>query len=174
MFRGTSHRLAALAAGVLAGLSLTLIASSSPSGAEADDLGGRTDTLEIIGKRGVSTLPDLPAPGLGFIVGGELTSPSGAKLGEGYSGCSIVKLGVEVPPTFTSQCTTTFVLGEDELHMSSLREYKPGTSGFEKTKLAIVGGTGKYAGATGDGEGVRQTARDGAVAYLFTLNVRLG
>lgn len=127
--------------------------------------------VEVVAKRGVFSLPAAPTVGTGFIGGGELFARDGTtRIGEGYSHCGVVKLGTEVPPVVTAHCTSAFRLEGGELHLSSLRTYRTAGTGFEDTSLAIVGGTGEYANARGDGRSVRDVAQTD-VTYRFTFNV---
>lgn len=153
--------LAAVLLGVAAGSVLTASAAG-PAEPRAP--------LEIVAKRSVFTLPQTPAVGLDFVGGGDLFDAAGStRLGEGYSHCTIVKLGTEVPPVITAHCTSTFELSDGQIHLSSLRNYTIADNGFKDTTMAIVGGTGSYATARGGAKTTRETGTD--VAYRFTLDV---
>lgn len=136
----------------------------------ADATVRQATTIELLAKRSALTLPLAPVLGLGFIGGGDLFDAAGTtKLGEGYSHCGIVKLTVDLPPVVTAQCTSAFRLADGELHLSSVRTYRPLASGFDDCVFAVIGGTGAYANARGEGKAARST--DPEVAYRFTFTV---
>ncbi|RZS43156.1 hypothetical protein EV193_102132 [Herbihabitans rhizosphaerae] len=147
-----------------------LTAASAPASGDSP-----RDTLELVAKRTVFSVPQVPAVGIGFIGGGDLFDSTGVnKVGEGYSSCAIAKLGVEVPPTFTAQCGSTYRLADGELHLSSLRQYKAGQAGFNEGAIAILGGTGKYATARGEGKSAPAAPGKANVGYRFTFTIVTG
>lgn len=152
---------AVLAAGMLAGS--IAAAASVPDGTTP-----RGDTkLRVVAKRGSFSLPGAPAIGTGFIAGGDLFDAGGAnKIGSGDSYCGIVRVDAAAA-TFTADCTTVFELPAGQLHLSSLRNYS--ATGFTDSKFAIIGGTGQYRTARGDGTG---TLSDPAThTYTFDLTI---
>lgn len=127
-------------------------------------------TIEVVAKRSVMSAPAAPTVGLGFVGGGELFDASGNnRVGEGYSHCGVVKVTTTVPPEVTTHCTSTFSLADGQLHFSGMRTYKSIAAGFTDATLAVVGGTGAYANARGEGKAVRSDSSD--VAYKFTFTV---
>jgi hypothetical protein len=128
-------------------------------------------TIEVVGKRGVISAPATPAVGAGFISGGELFDKAGTtRVGQGFSHCAIVQVTVDVPPAARTHCTSTFSLADGELHLSSMRTYKTFAAGYEQSPFAIIGGTGAYANARGEGKAVRESTGPD-VTYRFTFNV---
>ncbi|TWP50710.1 hypothetical protein FKR81_19060 [Lentzea tibetensis] len=148
-------RLVLIIALLAAGLPLT--ASASPA------------ALELFAKRSVLSLPAVPALGVGFVGGGELLDTSGAKVGDGFSHCGIVQITVDLPPAVVAHCTSTYRFSDGELHLSSLRTYRPLALAFDDCPVAVIGGTGAYANARGDGKFTKLTDPDRA--YKVTLNV---
>ncbi|MFI9812569.1 hypothetical protein [Saccharothrix variisporea] len=133
----------------------------------------RTATVEVTAKRTLMSAPANISVGLGFVSGGELFDGAGrAKVGEGFSHCGVVSVSVAVPPEVTAHCTSIFRMADGELHLSSLRHYKSTAAGFDDTAMAIIGGTGKYAAARGEGKVTRASAANrNDVNYLFRLEV---
>lgn len=131
-------------------------------------------TVEVRAKRSVMSAPATPTVGLGFVAGGGLFDAGGnTRVGEGYSHCGVVAVSVAVPPEVTAQCTSTFRLQDGELHLATLRRYKTIAAGFEDASVAVVGGTGAFANARGEGKVTRQGARQAAqeVEYAYVLDV---
>ncbi|MCE6998302.1 hypothetical protein LZG04_26400 [Saccharothrix sp. S26] len=140
-------------------------------GAVAPALAGdRQTTVEVTAQRTLmSALPNI-AVGGGFVSGGDLLDGTGrAKVGEGHSHCGVLAVSTAVPPEVRTHCTSVFRLGNDELHLSSLRTYKSLDAGFENTTMAITGGTGKYANARGQGQVTRNTAAQVSYRYVLTV-----
>lgn len=153
-------------AGAVLGLALSVAAPGAV--ARADQPAGR-QTVELVGKRTVLTLADTPVVGTTFVAGGQLFDTSGGQAGEGFSTCAVTKLVAGLPPRVLAHCTSVFRLAGGELHLSSLRTYAPGRAGFARAAFAVVGGTGRYATARGDGVGEPDpAARD---TYRFTFNL---
>lgn len=158
-------RIAALAA-VLALLPLSA-AAAAPAGGPQDE------TIELVAKRGVLSLPAAPAVGVAFLGGGELFDTAGAKIGEGYSSCLVAKLAL---PELTAHCTSAFKLADGEIHLSSLRTYHVATlTTFKDGPMAVIGGTGKYRTARGEARTEKQAADPlkptDPVAYKFTITL---
>ncbi len=132
--------------------------------------GAGEQTLTLVGKRGIFTLPGVPAVGAAFLAGGGLYDSTGnTKIGDAYSSCTIVQLSAAVPPAITAQCSTVFALADGQLYLSSLRTYVGGN--FTKSTFAVVGGTGKYRTARGDGTG--ELSDPTAHTYTFTLKLTM-
>lgn len=126
-------------------------------------------TVEVLTKRTLMSAPAAPTVGLGFVSGGDLLKADGARIGEGYSHCGVVAVSAAVPPEVTAHCTSTFRLTDGELHLSGLREYKSIESGFEDTVVAVVGGTGAYSTARGQGKVTRANTQGVGYRFVFTL-----
>ncbi|MER5268977.1 hypothetical protein ABTZ99_43475 [Actinosynnema sp. NPDC002837] len=128
-------------------------------------------TVEVVAKRGLMSAPAAPTVGLGFVSGGELFAADGAtKVGDGNSHCGVLAVSAAVPPEVTTHCTSTFRLQDGQLHLSSVRTYETIASGFNDTTMSIIGGTGAFANARGEGK-VARTASDQGVAYKFVFTV---
>lgn len=156
------------AAGALAAVTL-VTATLVTAAATAQTTPQATDqTLTLVGKRGEFTLPGTPAIGIGFLAGGTLYQSDGTtQAGQAYSNCTVTQVTVAVPPSITAQCMTVFTLSGGELFLGSLRDYLSG--GFDKADLAILGGTGSYRTARGDG--TAQLTDQASHTYTFTLNI---
>lgn len=126
-------------------------------------------TVELYAKRGLLSLPAVPAVGTGFVGGGDLLDAVGTKVGTGDTYCGIVRLTLDIPPAVVAQCTSVYRLADGELHLSSLRTYRPVALAFDDCPVAVLGGTGGYAGARGDGRYTKLTDPDRA--YRVTLTV---
>lgn len=155
--------LAVLLAGSVAGVGVV--------GANAVD--SKAETLVVTSVRTLMSAPASPAVGSGFVSGGDLFDQQGtAKLGDGSSHCGVVSVTVAVPPSVTANCTSVFRLPDGELHLSGSRTYESIATGFTNGSIAVVGGTGKYASARGDGQ-VTRTSVPGGVGYQFDFSLLL-
>ncbi|SES14376.1 hypothetical protein SAMN05216188_12323 [Lentzea xinjiangensis] len=134
----------------------------------------RAATVEVTAKRGLMSAPVNIAVGQGFVSGGELFGgQGGAKVGDGFSHCGVVSVSVAVPPEVTAHCTSVFRLADGELHLSGMRTYKSIATGFGDTTMAIIGGTGAYADARGEGKVTRTssaTRQDVVYRFVFTIS----
>ncbi|MFD7660496.1 hypothetical protein ACFV4N_41525 [Actinosynnema sp. NPDC059797] len=130
-------------------------------------------TVEVVTRRTLMSAPVTPAVGSGFVAGGDLFDASGDnRVGEGFSHCGVLAVTTGLPPSVSTHCTSTFRLADGELHLSGRRNYKSIAGGFENTSVAVVGGTGAYATARGEGRVVRSDSAD--VAYEFTFTITTG
>jgi hypothetical protein len=151
-------------------LALALASGLAGGLLSADRVRADAATVEVVAKRGLMSSPVAPSFGVGFVSGGNLFTPDGnTRVGEGFSHCGVLSVSAAVPPALTTHCTSTFRLADGELHLSGLRTYKSIAAGFGDATLAIVGGTGAYANARGEGRAVRSDSPD--VAYRFTFTV---
>ncbi len=142
----------------------------------ADQVAGAQDkaaTVEVTAKRGLMSAPVNIAVGQGFVSGGGLFDGQGnAKVGDGFSHCGVVSVSVAVPPEVTAHCTSVFRLADGELHLSGMRTYKSIATGFGDATMAIIGGTGAYANARGEGKATRASSRanqDVIYKFVFTI-----
>ncbi|GAA1296330.1 allene oxide cyclase barrel-like domain-containing protein [Saccharothrix xinjiangensis] len=130
-------------------------------------------TVEVVTRRALMSAPVTPAVGSGFVSGGDLFDAGGVnRVGEGFSHCGVLVVTTGLPPSVTAHCTSTFRLPDGELHLSGLRDYRSIAGGFENAPVAVVGGTGAYANARGEGEAVRSDSAD--VGYRFTFTITTG
>lgn len=149
------------------------LADGQPS-QQVEDVAKRTaaaqqSTLDLFAKRSVLSLPAVPTVGGGFVGGGELLDAQGAKVGDGHSYCGIVHITTDLPPAVLAQCNTVYRMKDGELHLSSLRTYRPLAMAFDDCPVAVLGGTGAYANKTGDGKITKLADPDRA--YKVTLNI---
>jgi hypothetical protein len=104
--------------------------------------GGKT--IELFGRGWHADTTDVPSKGDSYSVYGELlASPAGEKCGEFYAACVAIDSPFQV---------TGDGLGSLEIHTLVLAEgsiVAMGAGGGVERSFAIVGGTGKYAGARG-------------------------
>jgi hypothetical protein len=105
---------------------------------------GGGQTIELFGRGWHADTSTVPSKGDSYSVYGELlTSPDGDKCGEFYSAC----LAIDSPFQVTGQG-----IGSLEIHTLVLAGgsiVAMGAGGGAERSFAIVGGTGKYAGARG-------------------------
>ncbi|MFC6087918.1 allene oxide cyclase barrel-like domain-containing protein [Saccharothrix lopnurensis] len=133
----------------------------------------REATVEVVTRRNLMSAPVTPAVGSGFVSGGDLFDAGGDdRVGEGFSHCGVLAVTTGLPPSVTAHCTSTFRLPDGELHLSGLRDYRSIAGGFEDTAVAVVGGTGAYANARGEGRATRSGSAD--VGYRFTFTITTG
>lgn len=166
------HRSWMVAAPVAAAVAGVALLSGTGTSAAPPDQHRATQTIELTAQRSVFSLSDTPVPGASFVGGGMLSDASG-EVGRGFSHCGVVDVRAALPAPeahVTAQCTSTFVLRDGELHLSSLRVYDPLGAGFKESKLAVTGGTGAYATARGEGVATR-TATTPTVTYTWKLTV---
>lgn len=156
---------------VLAGL-LVSVGAVGAGAVSADAVAPKAETLEVVAKRTLMSATPNIAVGGGFVAGGELfDGREGARVGDGYSHCGVVSVSVAVPPAVTTHCTSVFRLQNGELHLSGMREYKSIAAGFDNATVAVVGGTGAYANARGEGTVTRTSAQAVEVGYRFVLSL---
>ncbi|GLZ35409.1 hypothetical protein Lesp02_75960 [Lentzea sp. NBRC 105346] len=146
-------------------LIVALLAFGLPVSASAEP-----STLELFAKRSFLSLPAVPAVGAGFVGGGELLDAAGAKVGDGDTYCGIVRVTTDIPPAVIAQCTSVYRLKDGELHLSSLRTYRPVALAFDDCVVAVIGGTGAYSTARGDGKFTKLTDPDRAYKVSLTIS----
>ena len=143
--RRTILKRGAIGAASVAALAVAVGTQSAPRSASATTIEGASRTVRFLG-RGWHTdasKAGLPGKGDAYSVYGELYEPSGVKAGEFFSR----NLGVDSPFQITGAGVGSF-----EIHTLSLEGgtiVGVGIGGGAERSYAIVGGTGKYAGARG-------------------------
>jgi len=161
--RGALGAASVAAVAVAAGAATTSSRSSSVTPAQDG-----AETIRLIGRgwHADSAKATLPGKGDRFAVYGELYEPSGNKAGEFFSS----NIGVDSPFQITGEGRGTF-----EMHTLSLADgtiVGVGIGGGSERSYAIVGGTGKYAGARGSYLARQDTyglGGDGNAEFLLTL-----
>jgi hypothetical protein len=133
-----SRRAALLAAPAAAGS----VAVASTRSAE--------QTITFTTTRAKNTLPLNPPLGAPFIMYLTLHDANNTTIGDGSLFGMVVDVIVDVPPKIVVQVKTILRLADGEIHLSSMRIRKVPDPGV-KHPVAIVGGTGVYATARGDG-----------------------
>ena len=98
----------------------------------------------IVARRQQITLPAAPTPGVTYIATFELTDESGKPMGEAAAGTSVVDVTTE-GPVILSQVVLR--LTDGELHYQRIMNRFGGYP--RRATGAVVGGTGAYAGASG-------------------------
>jgi len=134
----------AIGAASVAAVAVAAGAATSPTRATAKSDGGST-TIRLLGRSWHADTVDGKLPGKGdrYAVYGELTDGAGQKLGEFFS----QNVGVDSPFQVTGEGVGAF-----EIHTLTLPGgtiIGTGVGGGRERSFAIVGGTGKYAGARG-------------------------
>lgn len=141
---------------VVTALGTTLALLPTSAQAEQKDQDNDIEKVELVGVNRVATWPSLDG-----VVGGTWTTPldlytprkdkkSGKTelryAGDGESECDVVRSGAR---SVTAQCTRVLRLKKGTLTLSDMVDYRPLQPVTAKT--AIVGGTGHYRSAYGDG-----------------------
>ena len=137
-------RRAAMAA--LAGVGL----AATPAVAAAATPGPRASTLTFTTVRKSITLPAAPTLGVTFSIDLELHDTSGAVIGTGSVNAMVVELVVGPPPTIVTHDQPIFRFAGGEIHCSTMHERTVPNPG-KLFPVAVVGGTGTYNGASGEG-----------------------
>jgi hypothetical protein len=144
--RRTILKRGALGAASVAAIAVSAGAVGTTSQRAAVDTGiAGTRTMRLIGRgwHANTAKAALPGKGDGYAVYGQLHDPSGEKVGEFFS----QNVGVDSPFQVTGAGVGTF-----EIHTLTLAGgtiVGVGVGGGRERSYAIVGGTGKYAGARG-------------------------
>ncbi|MGH3713758.1 MAG: hypothetical protein ACRDT4_09915 [Micromonosporaceae bacterium] len=117
------------------------LASAAPAAAATRVAG----PMELVARRTKITLPDLPKLGVSYIALLDLFDSAGTKLGQASTSSFVVDVAVEGPIVLG---TIVLQLADGEIHYQRLiRRY----GDYPRTATgAITGGTGEYAGATGE------------------------
>jgi hypothetical protein len=104
-------------------------------------------TLRLVSNRAAFSLPARPALGQSFVVNGDVFDSHGTPVGDELGVCTIVKIERDGP---TASCSNVFRLAEGDLRVGMVCEYSLGDD-YPTTSISIVGGTGEYSSARGDG-----------------------
>jgi hypothetical protein len=170
-----------IATAVIVGILSAGAINANGTGANTDPTMPLSTTVDVLAKRTLMSAPTTPSVGAGFVGADELFDPqNGSWVGDGYSHCAVMTVTLPVPPAVTAQCTSVFQLPDGQLHLSDLRTYASLVAGFEDMTMAVVGGTGAYAGARGDGTATKvhvPAATPGGtpeVRHRFTFTLTYG
>jgi len=166
--RRTILKRGALGAASVAAIAVAAGTQSSPRSANVASAAIAPTTMRFVGRGWHTDTARAALPGKSdqYSVYGELMSPAGEKLGEFFS----QNIGVDSPFQITGEGVGTF-----ELHTLSLSGgtiVGVGVGGGYERSYAIVGGTGKYAGARGSYLARQDTyglGGDGKAELLLTL-----
>jgi hypothetical protein len=149
---------------------LALPAAAAGAGVAAAAVTARTvQTVEFQATRAKNTLPLSPPVGAPFIIYLALRDPVGASIGDGSLAGMVVDVIVDVPPKIVVQVKVIFRLPGGEIHASGMQIRKVPEAG-KKHPLSIVGGTGIYASARGEGTVEHVTADVSAVTLHITTD----
>ncbi|MBP2474465.1 hypothetical protein JOF53_003337 [Crossiella equi] len=106
--------------------------------------------LEFTAKRKLITLADLPVPGASYAVRSELANTDGTEAGGLTISCTVVGVELALPPVVEAQCLHVYRFKDDaELHTTALVKRTLGSDNVHKQ--VVVGGTGRFKGAEGEG-----------------------
>lgn len=166
--RRTILKRGALGAASVAAVAVAAGAATTPSRSAATPQPEGAQTIRLIGRgwHADTTKATLPRKGDRYAVYGELYEPGGDKAGEFFSS----NVGVDSPFQITGEGVGAF-----EIHTLSLAGgtiVGVGIGGGSERTYAIVGGTGKYAGARGSYLARQDTyglGGDGKAELLLTL-----
>ena len=166
--RRTILKRGAIGAASIAAIAVAAGTQSSPQRMAPAIATTGSRTIRLVGRGWHADTPKTALPGKGdaYSVYGELLAPAGDKVGEFFS----QNIGVDSPFQITGQGVGSF-----EIHTLSLPEgtiVGVGVGGGRERSYAIVGGTGKYAGARGSYLARQDTyglGGDGKAELLLTL-----
>ena len=131
---------------VAAGGLLVAVGSAVPAVAEPT----ATEKLDLVAARAKSTLPNVPVLGTTFAMLLELYDPKGAVAGDGSVTGSVVNITADTPPKIVVQSHIVLRFPfKGELHLSTMH-VRVLPSPIDNP-VSIIGGTGTYANARGDG-----------------------
>lgn len=158
----------ALGAASVAAVAVAAGAVTTPRAAAKTETASGMRTMRLIGQswHTDTVKPALPGKGDQFAVYGELHQPGVGKVGEFFS----TNIGVDSPFQITGEGVGTFEIHTLTLDGGTIIGVGIG-GGIEKS-YAIVGGTGKYAGARGSYLARQNTyglGGDGKAELLLTL-----
>jgi hypothetical protein len=140
-------RRSALVAGSAAAGSVVAVSAGTP--AEAATSHGRSLVFTV--RRTSSTLAANPPLGAPFIMGISLHDKAGnTQIGDGTITGMVVEVSSASPPDVVIQFTAVLRFAHGEIHLSSLSLRKVPEPGV-KRPVAIIGGTGAYREARGEG-----------------------
>jgi hypothetical protein len=111
---------------------------------------GGSQTLNFTTRRRSITLPGVPSLGFAFSIDLELFDTSGTMIGTGSVNSMVVELVLGPPPTIVTHDQPIFRLAGGEIHCSTMHERTVPNHGVQ-FPVAVLGGTGAYRGAGGDG-----------------------
>jgi hypothetical protein len=120
-------------------------------------------TITFTATRSKNTLPVSPPLGAPFIIYLSLRDANNSSVGDGSLFGMVVDVIVDVPPQIVVQVKVIFRLPGGEIHASGMQIRKVPEPGV-KHPLAIVGGTGIYRSARGEGTVEHVTADLSSVA----------
>lgn len=103
-------------------------------------------TLRLVSNRIAFSLPARPSLGQSFVVDGDLFDSHGTPIGDELGVCTIVKVDPGGP---IASCSNVLRLAEGDLRLAMICEYSG--DDYPTTSVSIVGGTGEYSSARGDG-----------------------
>jgi len=116
-------------------------------------------TVNVVARRKQITLPAVPALGAPYIATFDLFDEAGAKIGDAAANSSVVDVTLAGPVVFS---TVILRLADGQIHYQRMMDR---FGDYPRRALgAVQGGTGAYAGATGDVEIVWPDADTIAVA----------
>jgi hypothetical protein len=147
---------------------LAVPAAAAGAGAAAAGTTARTvQTVSFNSTRAKNTLPLSPPVGAPFIMYMALRDATGASIGDGSLTGMVVDVIVDVPPKIVVHLKLVFRLPGGEIHASSMQIRVVPEPG-KLHPMAIVGGTGIYASARGEGTIEHVTADVSAITMQIT------
>lgn len=126
-------------------------------------------TISFNSRRAKNTLPLSPPIGAPFIMFLALSDAKGASIGDGSLTGMVVDLVVEVPPKVVVLLKLVFRLPGGEIHGSSMQVRVVPEPG-KLHPMAITGGTGIYASASGEGTIEHVTSEVTAITLQVTTD----
>jgi hypothetical protein len=146
---------------------LAVTGTAAAGTAVAVDQARSVQTVSFNSTRAKNTLPLSPPIGAPFIMYLALRDATGASIGDGSLTGMVVDVIVDVPPKIVVHLKLVFRLPGGEIHASSMQIRvipEPG----KLHPMAIVGGTGIYASARGEGTIEHVTTEVSAITMQIT------
>ncbi|WP_370948235.1 hypothetical protein AB5J62_11740 [Amycolatopsis sp. cg5] len=133
---------------------------------------GADEVVELISRRTATSLPSVPGAnvvaGTVFFTSVSTHGKDGVKIGDGSVHGMVVDIIAGLPVKVVIQTKIVYRLPDGELHLSSMHIREIPSPG-KTFPVAVIGGTGKYRTARGDGTGEHATDTDTKITLNLVL-----